>query len=69
MRAIAETTSLRVIDLGRIAYADALAIQRETHAELVAQGGWYAERWHAEQERGDLANLIEGIPAGTALVR
>ena len=36
MRAIAETTSLRVIDLGRIAYADALAIQRETHAELVA---------------------------------
>ncbi len=40
-----------------------------THAQLVAQGGWYAERWHAEQERGDLATLIEGIPAGTALVR
>ena len=40
-----------------------------THAQLVAQGGWYAERWYAEQERGDLANLIEGIPAGTALVR
>lgn len=40
-----------------------------THDELVAQGGWYAERWSAEQERGDLAALIEGIPAGTALVR
>ena len=40
-----------------------------THDELVAQGGWYAERWRAEQERGDLAALIEGIPAGTALVR
>ena len=40
-----------------------------THEELVAQGGWYAERWRAEQERGDLAALIEGIPAGTALVR
>ncbi len=40
-----------------------------THAELVAQGGWYAERWLAEQERGDLAALIEDIPAGTALVR
>ena len=40
-----------------------------THAELVAQGGWYAERWRAEQERGDLAALIQGIPAGTALVR
>jgi ATP-binding cassette subfamily C protein CydCD len=40
-----------------------------THAELVAQGGWYAERWQAEQERGDLAALIDQIPAGTALVR
>ncbi|MFM1964373.1 MAG: hypothetical protein RL134_98 [Actinomycetota bacterium] len=40
-----------------------------THAELLAQGGWYADRWRAEQERGDLAALIEGIPAGTALVR
>ena len=40
-----------------------------THDELVAQGGWYADRWRAEQERGDLATLIEGIPAGTALVR
>jgi ATP-binding cassette subfamily C protein CydCD len=40
-----------------------------THAELLAQGGWYAERWRAEQERGDLATLIEAIPAGTALVR
>lgn len=40
-----------------------------THDELLAQGGWYAERWRAEQERGDLAALIEGIPAGTALVR
>lgn len=35
MRAIAETSSLRVVDLGRIGYADALAIQRETHAALV----------------------------------
>lgn len=40
-----------------------------THAELIAQGGWYAERWRAEQERGDLAALIQEIPAGTALVR
>jgi lipoyl(octanoyl) transferase len=32
---IVETTSLRVLDLGRIAYADALALQRETHARLV----------------------------------
>ena len=40
-----------------------------THDELMAQGGWYAERWRAEQERGDLAALIEQIPAGTALVR
>lgn len=40
-----------------------------SHAQLVAQGGWYADRWRAEQERGDLAALIEEIPAGTALVR
>jgi ABC-type multidrug transport system fused ATPase/permease subunit len=40
-----------------------------THAELLDQGGWYADRWSAEQEKGDLAALIESIPAGTALVR
>ena len=40
-----------------------------THDTLVAQGGWYAERWRAEQERGDLASLTQQIPAGTALVR
>jgi ABC-type multidrug transport system fused ATPase/permease subunit len=40
-----------------------------THAELVAQGGWYAQRWQAEQERGDLGELIGIIPAGSALVR
>ena len=40
-----------------------------THAELIAQGGWYAERWRSEQERGDLAALMAAIPAGTALVR
>lgn len=40
-----------------------------THAELLDQGGWYADRWRAEQEKGDLAALIESIPAGTALVR
>ena len=40
-----------------------------THDELVAQGGWYAERWRAEAERGDLGALTASIPAGTALVR
>ena len=40
-----------------------------THEELIAQGGWYAERWRAEQERGDLAALMAQIPRGTALVR
>ncbi len=36
MHTIAESSLLRVVDLGRIGYADALAIQRATHAELVA---------------------------------
>lgn len=40
-----------------------------SHAELLAQGGWYSERWRAEQERGDLAALMEAIPEGTAAVR
>ena len=40
-----------------------------THDALVAQGGWYAERWQAEQERGDLAALMATIPAGTAVSR
>jgi lipoyl(octanoyl) transferase len=34
--ALAQTDQLRVIDLGRIAYADALALQRESHELLVA---------------------------------
>ena len=40
-----------------------------THAELVAQGGWYAERWAREQEQGDITAMADRIPAGTALVR
>lgn len=40
-----------------------------THEELVAQGGWYAERWAQEVERGDLAALTAQIPPGTALIR
>ncbi len=36
MRVLAETSDLRVLDLGRIVYADALALQRETHERLVA---------------------------------
>lgn len=35
MHTIAESSLLRIVDLGRIGYADALAIQRATHAELV----------------------------------
>lgn len=40
-----------------------------THDQLVTQGGWYADRWRAEQERGDLMALIDSIPPGSALVR
>ena len=40
-----------------------------THEQLLDQGGWYAERWRAEQEQGDLASLMDAIPAGTSLVR
>lgn len=36
MHTLAESSSLRVVDLGRIGYADALALQRETHSALVA---------------------------------
>lgn len=36
MQAILETSALRVIDLGRIGYGDALRLQRETHARAVA---------------------------------
>lgn len=36
MRVLAETSDLRVLDLGRIGYADALVLQRETHERLVA---------------------------------
>jgi len=36
VRVLAETSELRVLDLGKIGYADALALQRETHERLVA---------------------------------
>lgn len=36
MRVLAETSDLRVLDLGKIGYADALALQREAHERLVA---------------------------------
>lgn len=35
MTPLAETNQLRVVDLGRIGYAAALALQRETHEKLV----------------------------------
>lgn len=36
MTPLAETSHLRVLDLGRIGYGDALALQRTTHEQLVA---------------------------------
>jgi len=36
VKPLVETSHLRVLDLGRIGYADALALQRETHERLVA---------------------------------
>jgi lipoyl(octanoyl) transferase len=35
VKPLVETSHLRVLDLGRIGYADALALQRETHERLV----------------------------------
>lgn len=40
-----------------------------THQELIEQGGWYAQRWLAEREQADLAELTASIPAGTAVRR
>jgi thiol reductant ABC exporter CydC subunit len=40
-----------------------------THAELLAEDGWYADRWRAETEQADLAALTASIPAGTAIRR
>lgn len=40
-----------------------------THGELIEQGGWYAQQWVQEVERGDLAALTSRIPPGTGLVR
>ena len=39
MTPLAETSHLRVLDLGRIGYGDALALQRTTHEQLVAGRG------------------------------
>lgn len=40
-----------------------------THDQLLAEGGWYADRWRTEIEQADLAALTASIPAGTAIRR
>jgi len=40
-----------------------------THHELLAQGGWYADRWTTEMEREDVAAIAVSIPPGTAMSR
>lgn len=37
-----------------------------THEQVLAAGGWYADRWRAEAEQLDLAALTATVPAGTA---
>ena len=40
-----------------------------THEQLLADGGWYAERWRQEREQMDVAALMATIAPGTALAR
>jgi len=48
------------LDRGRI-------VAHGTHAELMAQGGWYAQQWTLESERQDMARLLHELPIGRAV--
>lgn len=48
---------------------DGRVTESGSHGDLLARGGWYAERWRGEMEQGDLAALIDAIPVGTAQSR
>ncbi len=38
-----------------------------THGQLLERGGWYADQWHLEAERYDMADFVSGLPAGVAV--
>jgi len=63
MHTLAETSSVRVVDLGRIGYADALAVQRSTHAALVAA------RESGEAEAQMTVYLLEHDPPVVTVTR
>jgi thiol reductant ABC exporter CydC subunit len=63
----------RLLDLDRLDRIVVLIsgeiVASGTHEELLAEGGWYAERWDAERDRVDLAEITASIPAGTSVHR
>jgi thiol reductant ABC exporter CydC subunit len=40
-----------------------------THAELVAEGGWYGDQWAVESDLHDMAELLPRLPIGRAIPR
>lgn len=59
---------LGVEDFDRIVVFDAgRVVAQGTHAELLHQGGWYAEQWTMESERHDMARLLPTLPVGRAV--
>lgn len=72
MEKLAGNAHVEIFDLGRIGYADALALQREAHAQVVAARDAYASRGDPSEDCAPAplpVFLLEHAPAVVTVTR
>ncbi|MDI1289303.1 MAG: thiol reductant ABC exporter subunit CydC [bacterium] len=57
-----------LVDVDRIIeLQDGAVTATGSHEELFRAGGWYAQQWHVESDRRQMATLLDGLPVGVAV--